>query len=49
MYKLIALTKYGPLVARYSSIQGLQRLALAWESESFLIMSGAYIAYTQGV
>jgi len=49
MYRLIAQTKYGPLTACFNDLRSLQVLALAWESESFLIMLGVYIAYAQGV
>jgi len=49
MYQLIAMTRHGPLTARFHDLQSLQVLALAWESESFLIMSKSRIVYAQGV
>lgn len=48
MYRLIAQTKYGPRTARLFNLQSLQVLALAWGSESFLIMSKSRIVYAQG-
>ena len=46
---LIAQTKDGPRTARLFNLRSLQALALAWGSESFLIMLQSRIVYAQGV